>query len=74
MFFFSGIFFPVGRLGPWVERLAWAFPLTHLVTISRSLLSGTPGGPPLLSLCVVALVAVAAFVLAASLMKRRFMP
>lgn len=74
MFFFSGIFFPVRKLGPWVERLAWAFPLTHLVTISRSLLSGAAGGPPLLSLGVVALLAAGAFATAAALMKRRFMP
>ena len=74
MFFFSGIFFPVQNLGPWVERLAWVFPLTHLVGISRSLLAGTAGAPPFLSLSVVALVAVAAFATASALMKRRFMP
>ena len=74
MFFFSGIFFPVRHLGSWVERLSWCFPLTHLVRISRSLLAGTAGGSPVLSLCVVALVAVGAFATASSLMRRRFMP
>jgi len=74
MFFFSGIFFPVHNLGPWVERLALAFPLTHLVRISRSLLAGTPGASPVLSLCVVAVVTVVAFAAASTLMKRRFMP
>ncbi len=73
MFFFSGIFFPVKNLGPWVERLSWAFPLTHLVGISRSLLAGTAGAPPILSLGVATLVAVAAFAAASFLMKRRFM-
>ena len=37
MFFFSGIFFPVERLGEWVARLSWLFPLTHLVRLSRAL-------------------------------------
>lgn len=41
MFFFSGVFYPVERLGPWVEYVAWFFPLTHLVNLSRALMHGT---------------------------------
>jgi lipooligosaccharide transport system permease protein len=41
MFFFSGIFFPVATLGRWVEYVAWFFPLTHLVRLSRALMHGT---------------------------------
>jgi lipooligosaccharide transport system permease protein len=36
MFFFSGIFFPLERLGEWAVRLTWLFPLTHLVRLSRA--------------------------------------
>lgn len=74
MFFFSGTFFPVENLGPWVERVAWAFPLTHLVRISRSLLAGAADAPPLISLWVVAVVAVSAFAAASAMMRRRFLP
>lgn len=41
MFFFSGIFYPVEPLGPWVGTVAWCFPLTHLVNLSRAALRGT---------------------------------
>ena len=74
MFFFSGIFFPTERLGPWVARLAQVFPLTHLAVISRGLLGGTTDAAFLLSLGVVALFAVAGFALATARMQRRFMP
>jgi lipooligosaccharide transport system permease protein len=74
MFFFSGIFFPVDRLGPWVARAAQVFPLTHLAVISRGILGGGGGAPLLLSLGVVALFAVAGFAAANILMQRRFMP
>lgn len=47
MFFFSGIFYPVERLGRWVEAAAWFFPLTHLVRLSRSLFFGPPTAPAL---------------------------
>jgi lipooligosaccharide transport system permease protein len=40
MFFFSGIFFPLAPLGRGVEYLAWAFPLSHQVNISRALFHG----------------------------------
>ncbi|HEY5997973.1 MAG TPA: ABC transporter permease [bacterium] len=74
MFFFSGTFFPVRNLGPWVERIASAFPLTHLVRLSRSLLSGTADAPPLASLAVATLIAAAAFAAASAMMRRRFLP
>ena len=74
MFFFSGVFFPTARLGPWIGGLTQAFPLTHLVVLSRGLLGGTIDTPFLLSLGAVALFAVAGFALASRLMQRRFMP
>ena len=74
MFFFSGVFFPAERLGPWVGRLAQVFPLTHLAVVSRGILGGTTGPPFLLSLGVAALFAAAGFALATTRMQRRFMP
>jgi lipooligosaccharide transport system permease protein len=73
MFFFSGIFFPVARIGPWLEYVAWAFPLTHMVTLSRALLGeGTAAvWPDLLWLAIFAAISLwAAF----RLLTRRFMP
>ncbi|HWR98003.1 MAG TPA: ABC transporter permease [Candidatus Methanoperedens sp.] len=74
MFFFSGIFFPVRKLGPWVERLSWVFPLTPLVALSRRVLTGTADIPLLTALAAAAFFAAAAFLAALSLMRRRFIP
>jgi len=72
MFLFSGIFFPVERLGPGVALIAGAFPLTHLVALSRTSLGG--GGPePLAPLAGMALFAAAALAAAVGLLERRFM-
>jgi lipooligosaccharide transport system permease protein len=40
MFWFSGGFFPTDDLPGWAETLAWFFPLSHAVTLSRGLVSG----------------------------------
>jgi lipooligosaccharide transport system permease protein len=40
MFLFSGTFFPLENLPPWAQAFAALFPLTHLVTLSRSLSFG----------------------------------
>jgi lipooligosaccharide transport system permease protein len=74
MFFFSGIFFPTERLGPWVGRVTQVFPLTHLAVISRGILGGTMDGPFLVSLLAAALFAAGAFTVATARMQRRFMP
>jgi lipooligosaccharide transport system permease protein len=74
MFFFSGVFFPTERLGPWLSHVPQVFPLTHLVVISRGILGGATDAAFLGSLGVVALFAVAGFTLATTLMQRRFMP
>jgi lipooligosaccharide transport system permease protein len=73
MFFFSGIFFPVERLGGWVEKVAWFFPLTHLVSLSRALFQGTASPHLLGDLIWVALFTAAATAAALRLMSRRFM-
>lgn len=41
MFLFSGTFFPVDTLPPWAQQAARAFPLTHLVALTRGLSFGT---------------------------------
>jgi lipooligosaccharide transport system permease protein len=40
MFLFSGIFFPLDQLPPWVQSVAWFSPLTHAVDASRALFVG----------------------------------
>jgi lipooligosaccharide transport system permease protein len=40
MFLFSGTFFPAENLPAWAQALAVIFPLTHLVTLTRSLCFG----------------------------------
>jgi lipooligosaccharide transport system permease protein len=40
LFLFSGTFFPVENLPSWAQTLAVIFPLTHLVTLVRSLAFG----------------------------------
>ncbi|NLI82840.1 MAG: ABC transporter permease [Deltaproteobacteria bacterium] len=40
MFLFSGTFFPLNDLPTWAQKVAAAFPLTHLVTVTRGLCLG----------------------------------
>lgn len=40
MFLFSGVFFPLATLPTWVQALAWASPLYHLVSVIRALTTG----------------------------------
>jgi lipooligosaccharide transport system permease protein len=37
MFLFSGTFFPLDQLPFWAKILAWVFPLTHVVELTRAL-------------------------------------
>lgn len=41
MYLFSGTFFPLETLPGWGQALAWALPLTHLVTLARNMCLGT---------------------------------
>jgi lipooligosaccharide transport system permease protein len=50
MFLFSGTFFPVSNLPPWVRPLAMAFPLHHLAELSRWCSLGTNETSPMLSI------------------------
>ena len=40
MFLFSGVFFPLEGLPPWIGWAAWFLPLTHAVVLMRALASG----------------------------------
>jgi len=41
MYLFGGVFFPLDRMPPWIQRAALGVPLTHVVTLSRSLVRGS---------------------------------
>lgn len=41
MYLFGGVFFPLDRMPAWIQRAALLVPLTHVVTLSRSLVRGT---------------------------------
>lgn len=41
MYLFSGTFFPLENLPGWAQGMAWALPLTHLVTLARNMCLGT---------------------------------
>lgn len=41
MYLFSGTFFPLENLPNWAQSVAWALPLTHLVSLARNLCLGT---------------------------------
>ena len=38
MFLFSGVFFPLDRLPPWVQTVAWFMPLQQAVVLLRALM------------------------------------
>jgi len=40
MFLFSGVFFPIEGLHPFLQKLAWLSPLTHTVSLERALVLG----------------------------------
>jgi len=42
MMLFSGTFFPLSQLPPIAQKVAYALPLTHTVTVIRALATGTP--------------------------------
>jgi lipooligosaccharide transport system permease protein len=66
MFVFSGTFFEVTRFPWFVQIIAWALPMTHLITVVRPLTAGMPIDPPtaLGHVAYVAVLAAGAFMLA----------
>lgn len=72
MFLFSGTFFPLSLLPVQVQYFAMAvLPLTHVVTIIRSLTFGTPTVYLLFNLAWIVAATILFFVLSVNLMKKR---
>lgn len=72
MFLFSGAFFPVGNLDPWMQALARATPLWHGVDLTRSLVLGrAETGPVLLHLGYLTTLVLVGWWLAVRLLRRR---
>jgi lipooligosaccharide transport system permease protein len=72
MFLFSGTFFPLSQLPVQVQYFAMAvLPLTHMVTIIRSLTFGTPTVYLLFNLAWIVAATILFFVLSVNLMKKR---
>ena len=71
MFFFSGVFFPLGKFPGWVAVLANCLPLTHGVILSRAIFSGAYNQGLLVNLFVIVIFEAVAFFLGLLFMKRR---
>lgn len=71
MFLFSGVFFPLEQAPRWALALAQVLPLTHVVAISRALVRGVPDVGTAGHAAVLGVYALAAYALAAGLLRRR---
>lgn len=71
MFWFSGGFFPIDELPDWAGVVAWFFPLTHAVELSRGLVSGDVDGGHIINFVWLLVASVPAFWLGLALMKQR---
>jgi lipooligosaccharide transport system permease protein len=71
MFLFSGTFFPVSNLPIWAQPMALAFPLYHLVQLSRLICLGLHETVPVLSVLYLAVFSVIFILLALVFMKKR---
>ncbi|MFH0877782.1 MAG: ABC transporter permease [Candidatus Omnitrophota bacterium] len=73
MFLFSGTFFPLTSLPVWAQKLAWALPLTYLVSSTRALAFGIFDVRVIFQICVLAVLAVVLTMTSIALMKNRLM-
>jgi lipooligosaccharide transport system permease protein len=71
MFLFSGTFFPLDQLPFWAKILAWVFPLTHVVELTRALALNVLSPQLLWSLLYLLIFCLIALPLAIRLMVRR---
>jgi lipooligosaccharide transport system permease protein len=71
MFLFSGIFFPLDTLPPWVEKVAWFTPLYHTVNLARASVLGTWGSSQIVDFIWIFAMAAVLLFLAAVFMKKR---
>lgn len=73
MLLLSGVFFPLTELPGWVQGLALALPLAHVVEIVRPLMTGAWPAAWLPHLAVVAAYGLGAIILATFLIRRRLL-
>lgn len=71
MYFFSGVFFPLGKMPRWVQQASLVLPMTHVVDVSRALIRGRIGPSVLAHLGAVALFLGIAYAIAERGIKRR---
>ena len=71
MFLFSGTFFPLEPLPLWAKVLAWIFPLTHVVELTRALALNTLFSANLWNLLYLLIFCLIALPLSLHLMVRR---
>jgi lipooligosaccharide transport system permease protein len=71
LFLFSGTFFPVSGLPAWAQKVSFAFPLYHLVELTRLFSNGRMEAAPVLSICYLLLFSVVFLKLAMRAMRRR---
>jgi len=73
MFLFCGVFYPLDALPQAAQLLAQVLPLTHAVALIRPLLTELPLTAPVLHVGVLAAYALAGFVLATRLARKRLL-
>ncbi len=71
MFLFGGVFFPLSGLPDLVQRVAWFIPLTHMVNLFRSVVSGEMHRESLFDLLWILVATAVFFSLAIVMMRRR---
>ncbi|MDY6954844.1 MAG: ABC transporter permease, partial [Thermodesulfobacteriota bacterium] len=71
MFLFGGTFFPLENLPLWAQKVAFVFPLTHLVRLSRAFCVNAVDYSLLWSVAYLVLFCVVFFPLAIGKMRRR---
>lgn len=73
MMLLSGVFYPIANMPAWLQAFANALPLTHAIAIGRPLLLGRWPEAPALHLATLAAYAIAGFLVALRLFRRRLM-
>ncbi|MGH7859004.1 MAG: ABC transporter permease [Candidatus Binatia bacterium] len=73
MMLFSGVFFPLSRLPEKMQWAVQALPLTHGVSLIRPLVTGRAPQDALTHLLVLVIYAIASFLLATTLLRRRLL-
>jgi lipooligosaccharide transport system permease protein len=71
MFLFSGTYFPISQLAPPLQALAWFSPLTHVINLSRALMTGEPSAALWLDVAWLAVVGSVAYLIALRMMRSR---